>query len=609
MMKKSMAAALAGLVVATGLWGCATSQAEKRQSAELSVNVRKISLPRKRSLELRRCPMNQADSRASKVKPFWIGKTEVTQSQWYALMGDLPFYTFEGDESETMPVATIFWDEAVAFCRKLTAQEADRIPAGYEYRLPTAAEWNYACRADGAAAAVLTDVAWSEANSHCHPHIVGKKQPNAWGLHDMLGNVREWCLDECTERPATLAKAGSDTEPRQVIQPGAGADSIRKRLNAIVIPDIKFDKETTLQEIVKFLKRASKDYDPEGGQGINFFIANYLVRLDGTWPMPLEDEALNAEFSGTEIPIQDVLKKVAALYKGKIAYDIDDYTVTFFRPENRRAKVVRQYIKNNQYITDGDFRPKMERIIIPDIRFDKETTLEEIAKILKRASKDYDPDGGQGINFMVAETSVRQGSAVVPLREAALNTEFSGMELPLRYVLQKVVEFYNGTIDYEIGRDSVTFFRATNRPEVFVEREWRVAPRVFNLENAPKDGKTFYVAEPLMALEAGGIIFREDAEPVNNDKNIRFLVDSRNQMVQVSYSLASRTLRVTNTSKRLDQIDALLNSGDQRIACGGGWNDNVAQLPMRQGGSRNCAKADLGFRIVLAPIILPPNRK
>jgi hypothetical protein len=112
-----------------------------------------------------------------------------------------------------------------------------------------------------------------------------------------------------------------------------------------------------------------------------------------------------------------------------------------------------------------------------------------------------------------------------------------------------------------------------------------------------------------MALEAGGIIFREDAEPVNNDKNIRFLVDSRNQMVQVSYSLASRTLRVTNTSKRLDQIDALLNSGDQRIACGGGWNDNVAQLPMRQGGSRNCAKADLGFRIVLAPIILPPNRK
>lgn len=103
------------------------------------------------------------------------------------------------------PVETVNWDEAMEFCRRTSAMPAERA-ARRVYRLPTEAEWEYACRAGtttrwycGDDEARLVEVAWFSENSACVTHPVGEKKPNAWGLHDMSGNVYEWCADWFSE--------------------------------------------------------------------------------------------------------------------------------------------------------------------------------------------------------------------------------------------------------------------------------------------------------------------------------------------------------------------------------------------------------------------------
>lgn len=214
-------------------------------------------------------------------RPFWLGRTEVTHAQWRELMAtdlieqarrmlaDDTLYTLQGKQqtardfykqqkdtdprelvynaADDAPMYWVSWDEATAFCRRLTEREsaAGRLPGGYEYRLPTEAEWEYACRAGSTEATyagdlkiigrsnapVLDAIAWYAGNSSeaytgkgqdtagwpekqypggtASPRAVATKKPNAWGLHDMLGNVWEWCGDRYAEK----LSGGSVSDP------------------------------------------------------------------------------------------------------------------------------------------------------------------------------------------------------------------------------------------------------------------------------------------------------------------------------------------------------------------------------------------------------------
>ena len=180
------------------------------------------------------------------TKGYWMGKTEVTIGQWKAVTGmnvrdkaikllsDTTVYAFPGGkkatirefmgfgkddidkilshESDETPMYFVNWYEAMQFCKELTEQEraAHRLPTGYEYTLPTEAQWEYACRAGttGAVYGESTDaIAWYGANSYkgytgkglgnpsAGPHDAGSKLANQWGMQDMLGNIWEWCYD------------------------------------------------------------------------------------------------------------------------------------------------------------------------------------------------------------------------------------------------------------------------------------------------------------------------------------------------------------------------------------------------------------------------------
>ena len=144
------------------------------------------------------------------TRPFYLGVHEVTQGQYQAVMGQNPSQ-FRG--SDDLPVEGVSWLDAVRFCNKLSEREglkpyyriggdAVTIAGGDGYRLPTEAEWEYACRAGtttrfsfGDDESALDQYAWYSANSKDQTHPVGEKQPNAFGLYDMQGNVFEWCWD------------------------------------------------------------------------------------------------------------------------------------------------------------------------------------------------------------------------------------------------------------------------------------------------------------------------------------------------------------------------------------------------------------------------------
>jgi formylglycine-generating enzyme required for sulfatase activity len=127
-------------------------------------------------------------------KPFYLGIYEVTQSQWQTIMNNNPS-AFQGDSN--LPVENVSWDDVQEFLRKLHAREGRTT-----YRLPTEAEWEYAARAGtttaysfGNEASQLGEYAWCAENSGEKTHPVGQKNPNAWGMYDLHGNVWEWVQD------------------------------------------------------------------------------------------------------------------------------------------------------------------------------------------------------------------------------------------------------------------------------------------------------------------------------------------------------------------------------------------------------------------------------
>jgi len=141
----------------------------------------------------------QSDEQQHEVKismPFYVSVTEVTQAQWQVVMGGNPV-TLQPDP--TRPVAQITWTECQQFIENLNRSSAGQ---AFRFRLPTETEWEYACRAGTTTACyfgddlgLLPQYGWFKANSGATTHPVGQLKPNAWGLHDMYGNVFEWCAD------------------------------------------------------------------------------------------------------------------------------------------------------------------------------------------------------------------------------------------------------------------------------------------------------------------------------------------------------------------------------------------------------------------------------
>ncbi|NNE34353.1 MAG: formylglycine-generating enzyme family protein [Rhodothermales bacterium] len=171
-----------------------------------------------------------------RISSFNLQTTEVTQSQWTNVMGTQPWHGKHSfvKEGPLFPAQYVTWNDAVEYCKKLG--ETD----GSVYRLPTEAEWEYACRAStealfafGDDAAELKDFGWFDGNAHAiresYAHRTARRKPNRWGLYDMHGNMWEWCSDRYqadyySESPA-LDPSGPQRGNKRVVRGGSWRDN------------------------------------------------------------------------------------------------------------------------------------------------------------------------------------------------------------------------------------------------------------------------------------------------------------------------------------------------------------------------------------------------
>jgi formylglycine-generating enzyme required for sulfatase activity len=182
------------------------------------------------------------ECRVAISRPYMIGKFQVTQEQWQQVMGNNP----SKEHGMTLPVTNVSWNDCQKFFLKLN----ERIPEG-SFRFPTEDEWEYACRSGSTCAycfgdgeGKLMDYAWYYDNSNGMPHPVGMKKPNAWGLHDMHGNVWEWCYDwyGAYGREAVKDPEGAASGSYRVYRGGGwlnGADYCRSADRGNIIPDYR----------------------------------------------------------------------------------------------------------------------------------------------------------------------------------------------------------------------------------------------------------------------------------------------------------------------------------------------------------------------------------
>jgi formylglycine-generating enzyme required for sulfatase activity len=180
--------------------------------------------------ELNRQPDEGPQTTVTISRGFWMGKYEVTQREYLAVVGSNPSQ-FTGDLSR--PVETVSFFDATNYCVLKTLQDlaAGRIPPGTHYRLPTEAEWEYAARAgtstrfsfgDDLNETLLANNGWFMSNGGNMSHPVGLKAPNPWGLYDMAGNVYEWCSDWYGPYPGGFA-----TDPQGPASNAIGVKVIR----------------------------------------------------------------------------------------------------------------------------------------------------------------------------------------------------------------------------------------------------------------------------------------------------------------------------------------------------------------------------------------------
>ncbi len=201
----------------------AKAEIEAMQAGTHPGETKTITLPGGATMDMVWCPagtfmMGSIDGERDELpvhevtltKGFWLAKTEVTQRQWKSVEGG----NQSDFEDDNQPVE-MSWDDCQEFCKKMGLQ------------LPTEAQWEYACRAgswgDYAGSGNLDDMGWYEDNSEGKTHPVGQKQPNAWGLYDMHGNVREWCADwygDYPDGPVTDPK-GASSGPYRVHRGGS----------------------------------------------------------------------------------------------------------------------------------------------------------------------------------------------------------------------------------------------------------------------------------------------------------------------------------------------------------------------------------------------------
>jgi len=177
---------------------------------------------------------------------FFLAETPCTQAQWSRIMPENPS-RFRGAD---LPVEQVNWEEAREFARRLTEfhLKAGLIASGWRWDLPTEAQWEYACRAGttGPFAGDLAEMAWIESNSEGKAHAVKTRRPNAWGLHDLHGNVWEWCRDWYGDYPTNRVQdpTGPSAGTFRTYRGGSriyGARRARSAIRGAMTPELKGD--------------------------------------------------------------------------------------------------------------------------------------------------------------------------------------------------------------------------------------------------------------------------------------------------------------------------------------------------------------------------------